>query len=96
MEHRINTPVIYAWNEVYGIGNHVAYFKYDNEACYECFFGRDEETGELYDKTSYCASGQKITKNAGRCGKNYVPYGDVISIKTVLCWRTQEHRTVSR
>lgn len=84
MEHRINTPVIYAWNEVYGIGNHVAYFKYDNGACYECLFGRDEETGELYDKTSYCASGQKITQNAGGCGKNYVPYGDVISIKTVL------------
>lgn len=83
-KHRIDTPVIYAWNEVYGIGNHVAYFKYDNAACYECFFGRNEETGELYDKTSYCASGQKITQNAGGCGKNYIPYGDAISIKTVL------------
>lgn len=84
MEHRIHTPVIYAWNEIYGIGNHVAYFEYNNEACYECLFGRNEENGELYDKSSYCASGQKITENAGGCGKNYVPYGDVNSLKTVL------------
>ena len=84
IEHKVNTPVVYAWNEVYGIGNHVAYIKYGNEGCYECLFGRDEETDEIYDKSSYCASGQKITQNAGGCGKNYVPYGDAISLKTVL------------
>ncbi|MBS7217724.1 MAG: ThiF family adenylyltransferase [[Clostridium] spiroforme] len=84
MGHKINTPVIYAWNEVYGIGNHIAYFNYNNEACYECLFGRNEENGELYDKSAYCAPGQKIAQNIGGCGKNYIPYGDVISIKTVL------------
>lgn len=27
-------------------------------------FDRDEETGELYDKTSYCMRGQIITESA--------------------------------
>lgn len=84
MDHKVNIPVIYAWNEVYGIGNHVACIKYGNEGCYECFFGRSEKNDEIYDKSSYCAPGQKITQNAGGCGKNYVPYGDMISLKTVL------------
>jgi hypothetical protein len=84
IEHRVAKPVIYAWNEVYGIGNHVAYFKYGNEGCYECLFGRNEETGELYDKSAYCDAGQKIVQNTGGCGKSFVPYGDMISLKTVL------------
>ena len=84
MEQEIDIPVIYAWNEVCGIGNHVAYFRYGNDGCYECLFRRDEETGEMYDGSSYCAHGQKITQNAGGCGKNYIPYGNTISVKTVL------------
>lgn len=84
IEHRIMKPVIYAWNEVYGIGNHVACFKYGNEGCYECLFGRNEETGELYDKSAYCDAGQKIVQNIDGCGKSFVPYGDMISLKTVL------------
>jgi Dinucleotide-utilizing enzymes involved in molybdopterin and thiamine biosynthesis family 2 len=82
--NKISVPVIYAWNEVYGIGNHIAYFKYGNEGCYDCLFGRADQTGELYDKSSYCKSGQKIVQSAGGCGKTYVPYGDTISLKTVL------------
>lgn len=82
--NKIDIPVVYAWNEVYGIGNHVAYFRYGNSGCYDCLFGRDDQTEEIYDKSSYCKSGQKVVQNAGGCGKTYVPYGDVISIKTVL------------
>lgn len=82
--HKIDVPIIYAWNEVYGIGNHIAYFKYGNSGCYECLFARNEITGELYDKSSYCEPGQAIVQNVGGCGKTYVPYGDMISLKTVL------------
>ena len=84
MNNRIRVPVIYLWNEIYGIGNHAAYIKYGNCGCYECIFGRDEETGELYDKTSYCEKGQSITESAGGCGKTYVPYGNLVSLKTML------------
>ena len=82
--NKIKVPVVYLWNEVYGIGNHAAYIKYGNCGCYECFFDRDEETGELYDKTSYCMRGQIITESAGGCGKTYVPYGNLVSLKTML------------
>lgn len=81
---QLKVPIIYAWNEVCGIGNHVAYFKVGNKSCYECLFERDEYTGEIYDKTAYCGRGQKIVHNSGGCGKSYVPYGNTISIKTVL------------
>lgn len=84
MKYQIKVPVIYAWNEVYGIGNHVACIKYGNCGCYECFFARDEETGEIYDRTSYCKRGQLITENAGGCGKTFVPYGNMVSLKTAL------------
>ena len=39
---------------------------------------------ELYDKTSYCMRGQIITESAGGCGKTYVPYGNLVSLKTML------------
>ena len=84
LDNKIEVPVVYLWNEVYGIGNHAAYIKYGNCGCYECFFDRDEETGELYDKTSYCKRGQIITESAGGCGKTYVPYGNLVSLKTML------------
>ena len=35
LDNKIEVPVVYLWNEVYGIGNHVAYIKYGNCGCYE-------------------------------------------------------------
>lgn len=81
--NKIIVPIIYAWNEIYGIGNHVGYFKYGNEGCYECLFGRDEDTNEIYDRSAYCGKGQKIVKNYG-CGKSFIPYGNIISQKTTI------------
>lgn len=83
-DKEILTPIIYAWNEVYGIGCHVAYFKHDYQGCYDCLFSRDDETGELYDRSSYCQPGQNITLNIYGCDKTFVPYGNTTSIKTAL------------
>lgn len=83
-KNELDIPIIYAWNEVYGIGNHVAYFKHGQVGCFECLFGRDEETGELYDKSAYCEKNQKIIQSYGGCGKAYVPYGNTVSLKTVI------------
>lgn len=81
-ERKLEIPVIYAWNEVLGIGNHVAYIKYGNPGCYECFLGRNDETGELYDRTSYCDSGQDVVKRVAGCGSAFIPYGSTVSLKT--------------
>lgn len=42
------------------------------------------EKNKLNDKTSYCKRGQIITESAGGCGKTYVPYGNLVSLKTML------------
>ena len=82
MSNKLMVPVVYAWNEVLGVGNHVAYIEYGNVGCYECFIGRDEDTGELYDRTAYCRSGQKVVQKVAGCGSSFIPYGSTISLKT--------------
>lgn len=79
--HNIKTPVIYIWNEILGIGNHVAFISTDYDGCYECFFGMSNE--EIYDKTSYCGRGQAFTKTIRGCGSSYLPYGSTTSIISV-------------
>lgn len=82
--NKITVPVVYAWNEVLGIGNHISYIQFEKNGCFECFLGRSEETGEIYDKTSYCLAGQKITKNLNGCGSTFIPYESTISLKTAI------------
>lgn len=87
--NKISTPIVYAWNEVLGIGSHVAYIKYGSIGCYECFIGRDEDTGELYDRTSYCQAGQKVVQKVAGCGNSFIPYGSAVSLKTAgICVET--------
>lgn len=83
-ENSIDVPVIYAWNEPLDIGCHVAYIKLSNIGCYECLFGRDLETNELYDVTAYSEKGQLITKNLSGCGGSFIPYGSTVSLKTAM------------
>lgn len=42
-------PIIYAWNEVCGIGNHCLFSNiYGNVgSLYRCLFGRNDDTGEI-------------------------------------------------
>lgn len=80
--NKIQTPVIYLWNEALGIGNHVAFVSINNEGCYECFFGQSKEG--IYDKTSYCEKGQSFTKKVRGCGSSYLPFSSLNSITTVI------------
>lgn len=81
-EKKIKVPVVYAWNEALGIGNHIAYIKYGYNGCYACFLGRNDETGELYDRTSYCEPGQDVVQRVAGCGSAFIPYGSTVSLKT--------------
>ena len=87
--NKLATPIVYAWNEVLGIGSHVAYIKYGNIGCYECLIGRNEDTEELYDRTSYCQPGQNIVQKVAGCGSSFIPYGSTISIQAAsMCIET--------
>lgn len=78
----IKVPVIYSWNEVLGIGNHVAFISSSHKGCYECFFGNSKES--IYDKTSYCEKGQTFIKRVRGCSSAYLPFSSTNSITTVI------------
>ncbi|MGK0467246.1 ThiF family adenylyltransferase [Clostridium sp.] len=81
-KNNIETPVVYLWNEVLGIGNHVAFISINNKGCYECFFGKSDEG--IYDKTSYCERGQNFTKKIRGCGSAYLPFSSTNSVTTAI------------
>lgn len=80
--NNIKIPVLYLWNEVLGIGSHVACITNEYDGCYECFFG-DSEDG-IYDKTSYCERRQSFTKKVRGCGSSYLPFSSSNSLTTVI------------
>ncbi|MFR9146717.1 MAG: ThiF family adenylyltransferase [Mediterraneibacter sp.] len=80
---KIDTAVIYEWNEPLDIGCHVAVISGGNSECYECFFKRNEMTGNLYDAVAYTAPDQRVSRNLSGCGGSYIPYGSSVSLKTV-------------
>ncbi|MVX64387.1 hypothetical protein GKZ28_11865 [Clostridium chromiireducens] len=79
--NRIDTPVIYLWNEVLGIGSHAVYINRKNKGCFECIIGEDDVG--IYDKTSYCKRGQLFAKQYRGCTSTFLPYGSIHSLKTV-------------
>lgn len=66
-------PVLYLWNEVYGIGNHIAVISSRNKGCYNCIF--DYSGKEMYDRTSFCERGNVYTRQMVGCGTSFMPYG---------------------
>jgi len=80
--NKIETPVVYLWNEVLGIGSHVAFISINNKGCYECFFGESEDG--IYDKTSYCERGQAFIKRIRGCSSAYLPFSSTNSITTAI------------
>jgi molybdopterin/thiamine biosynthesis adenylyltransferase len=81
-KNKIETPIVYLWNEVLGIGSHVAFIATDYKGCYECFFDNCEEG--IYDRTSYCEGGQLFVRKVRGCGSSYLPYSSINSISTVI------------
>lgn len=84
LNRKIDTVVIYEWNEPLDIGCHVAVISGKNTGCYDSFFKRNEITGDLYDAVAYTAPGQRVSRNLSGCGGSYIPYGSSVSLKTVV------------
>lgn len=84
VKNKIDTPVIYGWNEALGIGSHAAFISREYPGCYECFFKKEENTGIVYDKTSFSEKGQIFSKKMRGCSSSYIPFGSGTSITTVL------------
>jgi len=82
--NKINSPVFYVWNEPLDLGCHVAFIKYTNLGCYNCFFDKTCDENLLYDKFSFSAPNQEFTKSVSGCTGTFIPYGSSISLKSSM------------
>lgn len=81
-KNQIKKPVVYLWNEVLGIGNHVAIFSTEYDGCYECLLSEDDEG--IYARPSYCRRGQLFTRRLQGCGSSFLPYSSTNSLTVVV------------
>lgn len=81
-KHDIRSTVMYIWNEVLDIGNHILITNNSYPGCYECLFKLDDND-EIYDRSSYCEKGQNFTLQFQGCGSEYLPYSSTHSLRIV-------------
>lgn len=72
-------PILYIWNEPFGIGGHCALIANTTQSCYECLY--DEN---LNNRASFCEAGQHFERKISGCSSSYVPFSSMDSMKTVL------------
>ena len=78
----IKSVIMYLWNEVLDIGNHILITNNQHVGCYECLFKIDDKD-EIFDRTSYCKNGQNYTVQMQGCGSEYLPYSSTHSLRIV-------------
>lgn len=76
----INIPILFSWNDPYGIGGHCLLTDSQKMGCYECLYTNDTKT----NLASFAAPLQKKTflKNVSGCGSFFTPYGSLDSMQT--------------
>lgn len=83
IDNKISKNIFYIWNEALDIGCHVALINTSRPCDYEDLFSRDE-SGRLFDLTSFCMRGQIFTKSYSGCTGTFIPYGSSISLNSSL------------
>lgn len=81
-KYNIKNTIMYLWNEVLDIGNHILITNNKYIGCYECLFKLDDKD-EIFDRTSYCKRGQNYTIQMQGCGSEYLPYSSTHSLRIV-------------
>jgi molybdopterin/thiamine biosynthesis adenylyltransferase len=78
------TPVIYAWQDGFGIGGHcMRVTDPKGPGCLECLYTRSSGF-EPHPKTSFIAQGQTISKHIGGCGGVMTPYSYLDASQTAI------------
>lgn len=74
----ITVPVIYTWQEAYGVGGHAVLSLPNKEGCLECtYIGLDSDEPELFNNLNFISPGQKIVKGHVGCGTEFLPYSNL-------------------
>ena len=76
--NNIKTPIIYCWNEPYGIGGHCLLVQ-NESSCYNCLYDK-----YLANTGSFCLPGQHFLKKIAGCSSSFVPFSSLDSHKTAI------------
>ncbi|MCI5221539.1 MAG: hypothetical protein D3924_02355 [Candidatus Electrothrix sp. AR4] len=77
-------PVIYAWQEGFGIGGHcIRVGTPDTPGCLECLYTRSAGF-KPHPKTSFIKQGQTISQHIGGCGGVMTPYSYLDASQTAI------------
>lgn len=72
-------PVLYSWNDPYGIGGHTILTNNNNQnGCYRCLYS------DLNNTASFAKPNQKFAKSISGCGSLFTPYGSLDSLQTAI------------
>lgn len=75
-------PVIFVWNEPYGIGGHCIITNISNCGCYRCLYGEDNSFNSASFADRY--QPKPFLKSISGCGSVYTPYGALDSMRTCV------------
>lgn len=76
--NNIKIPIIYCWNEPYGIGGH-SLLVHNESSCYNCLYDKN-----LANTGSFCLPGQHFSKKIAGCSTSFVPFSSLDSHKTAI------------
>jgi hypothetical protein len=75
---KIATPIIYTWNEPYGIGGHSLLIQNFLGGCYQCLFD------DLNNRSSFCKPDQNFLKKQAGCSTMHIPFSSIDSTKSTI------------
>lgn len=83
LQQQLDVPVIYAWNEPYGVGGHAVLTLPEKPGCLACTY-IDKSTLQLglYSNLAFLKPGQKLLSETGGCGYDYIAFSATDAIQT--------------
>lgn len=79
----IKPPVIYTWNEPFGIGGHALANFSDKTGCLACaYINNETDEPDLYPNINFIARNQRVMKNIGGCGTEFLAFSAIDSMQT--------------
>ncbi len=79
----IKTPVIYTWNEPFGIGGHALATFSDKKGCLACaYIDNDTDEPGLYPNVNFIKRDQNIMTSIGGCGTEFIAFSSIDSMQT--------------
>lgn len=80
IDKKIETPIIYTWNDPYSIGGHNLLISNYKKSCYRCLYENDGVT----NRASFCEPGQRMLKKIAGCSSGFVPFSNLDCLRTCL------------